>query len=60
MMPSCLIRSENQGKITGPQNIGHSDQQKHEVTRSVKLNKYPKYANLIDRDRDIMQNQWTI
>ena len=51
--------------------VGHSDQQKiwslrvaykqYEVTRSVKLNKYPKHdANLLDRVRDIRQNHWTI
>ena len=33
----------------------------YEVTRSVKLNKYPKYnAYLLDRARDIRQNQWTM
>ena len=42
-MLSYFIGSEIQGKITGPWNIGHNDLQKHEATRSVKLNKYQKY-----------------
>ena len=34
---------------------------KNEVTRSKKLNKYPKYdAYLLDRARDIKQNHWTM
>ena len=60
MMPSFLIRSEIQGKITGPLNIGHSDLQKYEVTRIVKL-KYPQYdAYLLDNARDLRQNHWTM
>ena len=58
MVPLYLILSEKQGKITGQQNLGHSDLQKYEVTRSVKLNKYLNYdAYLSDRARDIRQNQ---
>ena len=54
MMPYYLIPSEKQGKITGPSHIGHSDLQKHEVTCSVKPNKYPKYdAYLSDIANDI-------
>ena len=34
---------------------------KYEATRSVKLNKYPKYdTNILDRASDIRQNHWTI
>ena len=53
MMPLYLIWLEIQGKVTGPGNIGHTDLQKYEVTRSMELNKYPKYdAYLLDRTRD--------
>ena len=37
-----------------------SDLQKYESIRSVKLNKYPNDANLLDRVRDIRQNHWTM
>ena len=61
MMPSYMISSETQGKLTGPWNIGHSDLQKYEVTCSVELNKYSKYdAYLLNRARDARQNQWTM
>ena len=56
MMPSYLIGSEIQGKITGPLNIGHSHLKPYQVIRSVKLNKYPKYdAYLLDTARDMRQ-----
>ena len=38
MKTFCNIRSELQGKLTGPWNIGQS-----EVIESGRLNKYPKY-----------------
>ena len=61
MMPSDLIGSEIQGKITGPRNIGHSDIQEYEVTRSVKPNKYQKYDAylLLDREPEILKAKTT-
>ena len=52
MMPSYLIQSEIQGKISGPY-ISHSFLKKYEVTCSVKLNKYSKYDTYqLDRARE--------
>ena len=61
MMPSYLIELEIQGKFSGSRNVGHSDLQKYEVTGSVKLSKFQWYdAYLLDKDRDIRHNYWTI
>ena len=56
MMSFSKIRSDIQGKITGPWNIGHSDLQIDEVIHSVRQNKYPKYDLLFDTVRDTRQN----
>ena len=69
MMLIYEMEPEIDDKITGPCRSQRPTKiwslrvayKQYEVTRSVKLNKYPKHdANLSDRIRDIRQNQLTM
>ena len=56
MMPSYLIGSEIQGKPLDHEiYIGHSHLKKNEVSRSVKLNKYPKYDDQTKHSLSILR-----